>query len=92
MVSQSQEEYDAEIREWAKRQAEWDKPGWDVWGTRREWRRRKTTPFARPTGQRHDRDLHQDRHGRPHREPTAGADYRAILAGRPRSTCSQEML
>jgi hypothetical protein len=70
MVSQSTEEYDAEIREWAKRQAEWDKPGWDVWGTRWEWRRRKTTPFARPTGQRHDRDLHQDRHGRPHREPT----------------------
>ena len=52
MVSQPQEEYDAEIREWAKRQAEWDKPGWDVWGTRWEWRRRKTTPFARPTGQR----------------------------------------
>jgi hypothetical protein len=61
-------------------------------GTRWEWRRRKTTPFARPTGQRHDRDLHQDRHGRPHGEPTAGADCRAILAGRPRSTCSQEML
>jgi hypothetical protein len=32
MVSQSQEEYDAEIREWAKRQAEWDKPGWDEVG------------------------------------------------------------